>query len=201
MPKTNNTRKHGIINIFSSLLEHPLETKFSLQENDEQIELLMRRHPITNFFWIFLSLLFFLVPIILPFLDINVFATDLFKALPVSAKFVIPVLWYTVLCGLTLTFFLNWFFNVYIVTNKRLIDVDYYGLFFHRISDCHLDQVQDITHDVHGIWEITFNYGDVYVQTASEAAHIDFNSVANPQFVHQRISELSSNYKRAHKIL
>jgi len=166
-----------------------------MQDSDEKIELLMRRHWITNIPWLLALFLGLLAPFFLAIFQVELHQVFGGERLGPSFQAIAVVVWYMLLLGFSLQSFLNWFYNVYIVTNKRIIDVDYWGLFFHRISDSYLDQVQDVSHDIQGMWEILFRFGDIYVQTASETLHIDFLSVPDPQFVHRRISELVAKAK------
>jgi len=172
--------------------DHPAKINLSMREQDEHIELLLRRHWITMLPLLVILLAGLLLPFIISLLGVDLFVLTGLGSSSVHFQVVVLVVWYMLVLGFGFVCFLNWFFNVYIVTDKHLIDVDYWGLFFHRISDCRLEQVQDTSHDVQGMWEILFNYGDVFVQTASELSNIDFISVSEPEFVHQRISDLVS---------
>lgn len=164
--------------------------EFSLHEQGEEILMYFRGHFATNIPWILGVILFSLLPLgIWPFL----------RALGLPSDIVILSLslWYLFAFGVGLGFFSHWFFNIYILTNKRIIDIDYDGFLFHKISSAPLTEVQDISHDVHGPIELLLDFGDVYIQTASESVgEFDFKHVPNPEMVHRKISEAVDKVKK-----
>jgi len=52
------------------------------------------------------------------------------------------------------------------ITNQRLIDVEQEGLFNRRVSSLELDNIQDITVDVNGVFATFLSYGNLHVQSA-----------------------------------
>ncbi len=75
------------------------------------------------------------------------------------------------LLSLWMTFFLIWtnyYLDVWVITNKQMIDVEQKGLFNREISNLRLDRIQDITIQVNGILGTFFKFGNVIVQTAGE---------------------------------
>ena len=86
--------------------------------------------------------------------------------------------------------YLVWFFSAYIITNNRLVDVDFVGLFHKDYTETSVENVQDVTSKVAGPFAVMFNYGLVYVQTASEQTEIEFNNVPQPDVVTKIIGEL-----------
>ncbi len=54
--------------MLSSYVENPTDCRFEGQDADEKILLLLRAHPITNLPWIFMAIIFFLLPFGLPFI-------------------------------------------------------------------------------------------------------------------------------------
>jgi len=86
--------------------------------------------------------------------------------------------------------FLNWFFNVCIITDERIFDVDFLNLVYREISEANVDQIQDVTVRMGGVIRTVFNYGDVLIQTASEVPRIEFSSVSKPDLVAKVLREL-----------
>ncbi len=173
----------------SAYIEKPRNVEFADQEPGEEVQLLLRKHPITNLPWIFILLFLVAFPILVTtvlkdtFLDVvNV---------PFRVRLLFITLWYLFCCGYTLLSFLSWFFNIYLVTNQRVVDLDYYGFLFFRVSEAELRQIQDVTYSVGGLMRTLFNYGDLYVQTAAEAREFDFIAVPNPARVHDLITDLA----------
>lgn len=84
---------------------------------------------------------------------------------------------------LWLYLFLVWidvYFDVWIVTNERIVNVEQKDLFTRRVSELRFSRVQDVTSEINGIIPSILNYGDVYVQTAGEQARFIFHNVPDP---------------------
>ena len=98
--------------------------------------------------------------------------------------------WYLFSLGYGILSFLSWYFNIHLITNRRVVDLDYYGFLFYRLSEAPLYQIQDVTYQVGGVFSIIFNYGDLYVQTAAEKREFDFLRIPSPAKVHDLLTDL-----------
>lgn len=161
----------------------PLGVGFENQQKGETIILLLRRHWITNLSWIVLGILCLFVP-----LFFGNFPPIL--ALPPKYKIVIFIGWYLILIAFVFEKFLVWFFNVAIITNKRVVDVDFYGLLYKEITDAELKEIQDVTQKQVGAIRTIFNFGNVFIQTAGEKAMIEFEDIPYPDKVVKILQEL-----------
>lgn len=65
---------------------------------------------------------------------------------------------------------MDYYLDMWIVTNERIIDVEQHGFFSRRISEIPLARVQDVTLEVHGVLHTLFNYGTIRIQTAGETS-------------------------------
>lgn len=172
-----------------SFEKRPAHTIFENQLNGEEIVLLLRRHWFTNVKWVLVAgvLLFF------PAIFLNVLLTSspsLVTLIPLKYQLTLTILWYLAVLGFIFEQFLMWYFNVYIVTNKRIIDVDFIGLFYKQISETELEKVQDITHTVGGFASTFLNYGHVLIQTAGETPNFEFHDTPFPASVQNTIRSL-----------
>lgn len=161
----------------------PDNVRFVAKDSHERVVLFLRRHPITNLGWILISILMFLAPMVLssfPLLDF----------LPENYKFVAILGWYMISIAYAFESFLDWFFSVYIVTDERIFDVDFVNLIYREISEANIDQIQDVTTRMGGVVRTLFNYGDVFIQTASEIPRIEFEAVPHPDQVAKILREL-----------
>ena len=110
--------------------------------------------------------------------------------LPVSYRLVFLILWYLIGVAYVFEKFLDWFFSVFIVTDERVIDVDFINLIYREITAANIDKIQDITVQAGGAAMALFNYGNVYVQTASEVPNIEFNKIPKPDKVSRVLRNL-----------
>lgn len=174
---------------------HPLGINFATQGKDEKIHLFLRGHFITNVPWIIFSLLLIIVPIIVaPFLEFIFPFTNL---LTPGFAIVIIIFYYLVIFGFVIfANFLHWYFNVYIVTNERLVDVDFINIIYREVSSTRLNLIQDVTVKTGGVMRAIFDYGDVFIQTAGTEANFDFHSVPHPQQVAREIEQLMESSRK-----
>lgn len=90
-------------------------------------------------------------------------------------------------------FFLIWidyYFDVWIITNLRIVNIEQKGLFNRSVSELELSRIQDITTEVVGIIPTFLNYGDVFVQTAAETERFLFRQVSDPYHIKDQIMAL-----------
>ncbi len=92
-----------------------------------------------------------------------------------------------------------YYLNIHIITDIRVVDIDQIGLFAHRISELHIDKIEDVTSDTNGIFGTIFNYGEVFVQTAATIERFQFDNVPNPAGIEKLILDLyekNSNFAK-----
>ena len=81
-------------------------------------------------------------------------------------------------------FFTAWtshYLDIWIVTDRRIVDIDQKGLFHREISTLRMEKVQDVTFETNGIVATVFGFGDVHVQTAGESEGFVIRGVAEPE--------------------
>ncbi|MGB9883004.1 MAG: hypothetical protein ACPLRN_00595 [Microgenomates group bacterium] len=158
------------------------QIKFETYEEGEKIILLLRAHPITYFSVIFNVVIFLLI----------IFASNFFLVYLLNSSQVFIVNLFAVVFVFSYIFFnfLNWYFNVGIVTNKRVIDIDFNNVLYKEVSSAQLDKIEDITVKSGGYFEAFFNYGDIYIQTAGAVDYIEFSNVPFPSEAVETINKL-----------
>lgn len=176
------------MSVLTSYLVAPKKVHFETQGQDEKILLLLRKHPITQAPWIAFAVFFLLVPLIgIPLLlELEVlpnFVTGGFLAF-------IVVFWYVIIFGYAFVRFLLWFFNVNIVTDQRIVDIDFPHLLFKESTATRISQIEDITHRRGGFARTIFDFGDVFVQTAGAMPNIEFLDIPRPNTVVRRIVDV-----------
>jgi len=170
-------------NHLASFLAKPLAITFDAQDAGEHILLLLRQHPIVLVKRFFIILVLLLVP--------SLFAgIDLLAFLPGNFQFAALTLWYLMILGFTLETFLSWFFSVYIITDERVIDVDFISLIYKNVSAAKIDNIEDVTAITGGVLQSIFNYGTVKIQTAAADTEIAFESIPQPSKVTRLLNEL-----------
>lgn len=97
------------------------------------------------------------------------------------------------------THFIDYFLDVWIITNERIVDIRQKGLFARTVAETRFYRVQDVTAEVKGFLPTIFGYGDVHVQTAGETGRFIFDDVSHPYKLAQKIMELVENDKPHHE--
>lgn len=190
--------KGDTTNPFAAFTVHPHNLRFETQSANEEIVLLLRQHFITLFPWFVMFLLMVFMPLWLPVI-VGVLSIDL-SLIPMGFMFVGVLIWYLLAFGLSLEKFLNWYFNVYIITTERVIDVDFISLLYKQVSEAQIAKIQDVTYTMGGLARAVFDYGDVIIQTAGELPNFDFMAVPHPDKVAKVISDLKLKDEQEGKI-
>ncbi len=158
--------------------------KFEAQTQDEEVLLVLRAHPITQLPWIINGVLLLLILLainifFLPFVSLG--ANQTFFANFLGVLFVASYIWFN---------FLNWFFNVGVITNERIVDLDFHYIIYKELTATGLDKVEDVTAKSGGYIASLFNFGDVHIQTAGTQVYIEFLKVPRPAEVAKIINQL-----------
>lgn len=98
----------------------------------------------------------------------------------------------------TITEITDYWLDVWIVTNERIINSEQHGLFNRVVSEVHLNQIQDITSEQRGLIGTFLTFGNVYAQTAAERERFTFKNIDNPDTVKIHIGELITTCKTTH---
>lgn len=168
---------------FSAFMFYPDHIDFETREKEEKVVLLLRQHFIVNLKWILVTIAMLFVPSVVGYFGV-------LAALPSGYDFVITLSWYLITMAYALQEFLGWYFNVYIVTDHRVVDVDFYNLIDKKVSDAEIEKIQDISYTNFGVVRLFFNFGDVFIQTAAEVSEFDFLAVPDPEKVVKIINDL-----------
>lgn len=175
--------------VMGSFVSEPRDVRFENQSEGEQLYLLLRPHEVTNVPWIVLVFAMLLVPLFAGSLVLTAFP-NFFDSVSPFYAFVLFVFWNLIVLMYGFYKYLIWFFSSYIITNNRLVDIDFVGLLHKDYTETSVENVQDVTSKVAGPFSVMFNYGLVYVQTASEQTEIEFENVPQPDVVTRIIGEL-----------
>jgi hypothetical protein len=167
---------------------HPDGVRFETQEEAEEVVLFLRQHPVVLVPTALLGVVLVLAPTL--FVPLIVQSLKLPITFPPSYLVVGTAVWYLVTFGVLLSRFIRWFFNIYIVTNERLIDIDFIHLLYKEFSEARLSKVQDLTYKTSGVLAVVFNFGNVAIQTAGQLPNFEFELVPSPERVVRIIGDL-----------
>ncbi|MEI6477587.1 MAG: PH domain-containing protein [bacterium] len=77
----------------------------------------------------------------------------------------------------------DFYLDILIVTDRRLVEISQEMLFFRRISELDLENVEDVSSEEVGLFQTVFNYGQVEVQTAGAKDNFMIENIYLPREV------------------
>lgn len=158
------------------------DVSFEIQRPGEEVLLIVRQHPLTQFPWIFNVL-------VLSFFTIlgNFFLPNFLHA---NQLIVFNIFAIVFIFAYTWLNFLLWYFTVGIVTNQRILDLDFYNIIYKEFAATTLVDVTELTTKVGGFFGSIFDFGTVYLQTHGLEQNIAFENVPQPSTIVRIINEL-----------
>lgn len=183
----------------SSQLAPMLITTFIRQKPYEHIVLTVRRNFITFIPTLLGSFVLYALPVAVAWLLARVAPEFVLLPTVYPALVLAASLFYLFSLLLFLTFFVDFYLDLLIVTNDRLIRVSQHGMFSRSIFEVDLYQIQDATSSVHGAWASWFRYGNVTIEAVGSEPKCIAQNVSHPDELRQRILELAQADKQYHK--
>ncbi len=171
------------------------------RQKNEKIILLLRRHVILILakiiFWAIVAIMPFLLYLILGKILLEMFNSELMNAILILFVSV----YYLFVWLFAFHSFVDYYLDVWIITNRRIINMEQNGLFSRTVSEQKLYRIQDVTSKLIGFYSTIFDYGDVHVQTAGEEQRFIFKQVPKPFQVAKKINQLAEENKKFESVI
>ncbi|KKR06445.1 MAG: hypothetical protein UT34_C0001G0486 [candidate division WS6 bacterium GW2011_GWF2_39_15] len=162
----------------------PTNISFNGQDKGESVVLVVRRHPAVFIPQYFLILVLLFAPVLVLSVFRDIEGLNFAFALGVGTLFLLLAI------STAIDTFLKWYYSVNIVTDQRIIDVDFNNVLFHRFSEAQLEKIEDVSHAPSGLLSSIFDYGDVYIQTAGTKPEFEFTGVPRPRDIQDTLLDL-----------
>ena len=159
-------------------------------EDGEEMVTIVHRHRVFIYVRIAIVILLAFVPFVL-WTTLRTTDVVVIEHMGFGADLAFWALWLVVLWGFFWQFWTTYYMDIWVVTNRRLIDIDYERLFSRQISIIRLDRVQDVTTKTVGTWATLFQYGSVIVQSAGAQEEFVIDQIADPEGLRDTISRLT----------
>lgn len=158
-------------------------------EKDEKILLEVRKH----WFILFAETLFLVVLALVPaglaaiaqIVDLSSFVT--FDGDGIYLAIIATAIWVLFLWTIFFIIWTDYYLDMLIVTDKRVIDIEQKGLFARNIATSQLEHIEDVTTEVHGIIATLLNFGTIHLQTAAESREFTMKGVPGPANIRRKI--------------
>lgn len=90
--------------------------------------------------------------------------------------------------------------DVYILTNKRIIDVDRKFVFFYETRlETEYKNIRDIKLEVHHLFDSFLDIGNLEIETPGNSPNIIFNRVDHPFFLQDKLYDIKDHAEKANK--
>ncbi|NUM25887.1 MAG: PH domain-containing protein [Candidatus Buchananbacteria bacterium] len=170
------------------------------RKDGEKIIFFLRRHPFT----IAIKIVFWAIVAIMP-LAFHLILEDTVSSL-LTNQYIAPIiilflsLYYLYVWLFMFHSFVDYYLDVWIVTNHRVINIEQKGLFSRTVSEQKMYRIQDVTSELKGLFGTFLDFGTVYIQTAGEQARFIFKQIPQPQEVARKINQLVEENKKYHEL-
>lgn len=165
---------------------------------DEKVIHVLRRHPITLFGW-FLGVLAILIG---PFLVWWLIGTLQPELLEVETTRVLIIMGGSAFFLFAWLFlfqnFMDYYLDIWIVTTKRVLNIEQTGLFARTVSELRLYRIQDVTSTVNGFLHTILDYGNMEIQTAGEKVRFVFEQIPHPTAISKSVLEYAELDRKEH---
>ncbi len=169
---------------------------FPGQGEEEKIIFVVRKHWFSYMIFIFFGAIM-LVPVVAGIIYWIVNPTALSQLFGnISILFASAYLLFVM--AVLIAGIVDYYLDIYIVTNERIVLINQEGLFRRQISELHLHQIQDVNAKVEGIFQTIFHFGNVTIQTAAEKENFAFMVVPHPYRIAKTILDLHEHHIDEH---
>lgn len=173
---------------------------FIKQKSYEHVIHVLRRHPVTFIPTILLFIILFTIPVILYMIAKHAFP-DFITSTQMYPLFVLGGSIYYLSTYLFLyAHFIDYYLDIWIVTNDRIIDNEQHGLFHRTTTELELHSIEDVTSQVTGIWGTLFKFGDLTIKTSSVTTTIVFRQIPHPEKIRGELIQLADEDRKYHNI-
>lgn len=158
-------------------------------EPEEKVLQIVRKHYFVVLPFLTLNIILAVAPMVV----YSVFMTNFAANSPLFSEKIIEIvsewkvffysLWLLVLWVL---FFMEWtdyYLDVWIITDKRVIDIEQKGFFHREVTTFRREQIQDITVETKGILGTLLKFGTLHIQTAGHDRQIVIRNADHPEDV------------------
>ncbi|MCK5412916.1 MAG: PH domain-containing protein [Candidatus Pacebacteria bacterium] len=174
---------------------------FPGQHHNENVVLVLRKHPISLLTYAIQIFFFLLLPILAyVFIIPEIFSA--FLEYPYQNVYILlSLIFYGFVWITAFVIWVDYYLDIWIITNQRLLDIEQKGFFNRTVSELDLKKIQDITSNVRGIIPTMFGFGSIQIQTAAEEKKFELKSVPHPVTARRKIIELYKQAKEKDKFI
>lgn len=156
------------------------DKQFPGQNEGEEVEFLFRQHPVVMRKALIIGMLVILVailPLDFPAIYDSGQLASFFTKVALLAPVLILLAW--------IYRWIGWYYTVYIVTNRRIIEIKQKGLFDRKVEEWQLDAISNVNYHVGGFQAALFGFGDITARTY--IGDLVMKTIHKPAEVHEQL--------------
>ena len=99
---------------------------------------------------------------------------------------------------LWIIFFIEWtdyYLDLWVITDRRIVDVEQIGFFHRDVTSFSYAQIQDITVETRGFIQALLKFGTLHIQTAGHSRNIIIRDAHYPEEARALILELQQKFR------
>lgn len=159
-------------------------------DKDENLLIEIRKHWLVFVSEIFILAIFSIMPLMIFYSSFDFSRIiNLFEGNLSSLLTFIYLVWLLLLWVAGFVFWTDYYLDVWIITDKKILDIEQKGFFRREVSFLNLEKIQDVTYEVDGFIQTFLNYGNINVKTAGNIEGFFIKGVPNPALVRAKINE------------
>lgn len=158
------------------------DKQFAGQHEGEDVELVFHQHPLV----MRKALIGGLLVIMLAVLPLDFPQIYTIEWLPGA---LLKVMWIVVLGVFAMWFYrwMGWYYTIYIVTNRRIMEIKQKGFFDRQVEEWQLDNISSVNYHVAGFQAALFGYGDITARTY--VGDLVMKTIHKPAEIHAQLTD------------
>ena len=157
----------------------------------ERVILVLRRHWFIFLKKVLTFLILIATPVIIYAIIVNFYPEILSQSSLVTLILMAISLCYLFLWLVLFNEWVNYYLDLWVVTNQEIISVDQKGLFNHTVARQLITRIQDVKAISKGYAQTFLNFGNVEIQTAGTEKNFIFEEIPSPFKVADQINDLT----------
>jgi len=158
---------------------------------DEEIILIQRRHWLPFLFEILPLAILTCLPFIFALFIFGGYLPSNLNNVFLNYKnyyFFFSFVFIFILWIISIVLWTNYYLDIIIITNKRIIDIEQFSFFSRDESEVRFEDIEDVKIEINGFWESLLKFGNIYIQTAAESGEFKIKNIENPEKIKDIIS-------------
>ena len=158
------------------------EKQFPGQHEGEEVEMVFHQHPLVMRKALIVGLLVIMLAVV-PLDFPQIYSVEWLPGI------LLKIMWIVVLGVFAAWFYrwIGWYYTIYIVTNRRIMEIKQKGFFDRKVEEWQLDNISSVNYHVGGFQAVLFGYGDITARTY--VGDLVMRTIHKPAEIHAQLTD------------